>query len=140
MIQLSPALPLQKAMYDALSTDPDLVGFLSGPVEIFDRVKDDVFPFIRIGEDREAPSDSECGSFTEIFSTVRIYSRAVGKVQAKRLAQRVRFILVKENDFSVDGFKVLNGYCESVSYEEHADGLTTQAILNFRYQIQPVSP
>ena len=140
MIETDPCHALQSAMYATLTADAGLQAIpASGVVKIFDRVSSEIFPFIRIGEDRAVPNDSECGSSTDVYSTVRVYSRAIGKIEAKKIAARVRFLLTKESTsgFAVTGYRMPIGFCEGYSLEEHEDGLTTQAIIEFRYKLNP---
>lgn len=142
IIETDPSLPLQAAHVAALESDTGLQAlFPGGSVTVFDRVSENTFPFIRVGEDKVIPLDGECGSDSEVFSTVRIYSRGVGKVEAKQLAARVRFLLTKNNPaFSVSGFKIVIGYCTSIESIEHEDGLTTQMAIDFKYRLQPIAP
>lgn len=140
IIETDPSLALQKAQLDALAADSDLAALSLG-ARIFDRVPDgSAFPYVTIGDDLVSPLDTVCGSSTEILSTVRAYSRAVGKVEAKRLAARIRFILTKEAGLAVPGFRMLAGYCEGYRINQHTDGLTHHAEINFRYRLNPVAP
>ena len=132
-----PLVALQRAQYAALTGDATLQAIGASGVEIFDRVSDASFPYGVIGEDREAPDDNEYGTASEIFSTVRFYSRAVGKLQAKAMAGRARYVLDKQNGFTIDGFRVLAGHCTDVKIHIHQDRVTTQAELTFRYLVQP---
>lgn len=132
-----PLEALQRAMFATLSGDATLQALVSGGVKVFDRVSDNSFPYIVIGEDRSTPDDMECETWTEIFSTVRVYSRAVGKIEAKRIAGRVRYLLDASNGFTLTGFTLKAGHCTSINIHTHEDGLTNQAELNFRYLAYP---
>lgn len=137
IIETDPSLELQKAMVAALKADSALDALGLG-----DRVYDAVpspatFPFVKVGEDRVNALDTSCGSDSEILSTVRVFSRAVGRVEAKRFAERIRFLLTDEAGFAVTGYRVVVGYCEGYTIEEHTDGRTHQAILEFRFRLIP---
>lgn len=132
-----PLEALQEAMFAVLDGDATLQAMSAGGVKVFDRVSDDFFPRIVIGEDRSSPDDMQCETWTEIFSTVRVYSRKVGKPLPKRIAGRVRYLLDRSNGFSVEGFRLAAGHCTGVNIHTHEDGLTVQAELNFRYLAYP---
>lgn len=137
--QTDPCLALQGAMVAALRADAALQALSTNGVRIVDRVDTETFPYIRVGEDRVDVYDTTCGSSAVIWSTVRVYSRAPGKPEAKRIAARLRFLLTKQGGFLVDGWRVTLGHCEGYSFEDHDDGLTTQAIVDFKYRIDPVA-
>lgn len=145
IVEADPSLAIQAAMVAALRADATLTTIFGGEPTVYDNVSAETYPFIRVGEDKIAPDDMECGSSTEIFSTVRVYSQAVGKVEAKTIAGRVRFVLTKRNSafdaaLEAEGFRFVYGHCQSIDYEEHADGRTTQAMVDFNYRIEPVGP
>lgn len=140
IIETDPSLALQGAMVTALKANAALDALGLGD-RVFDSVNQGTqFPYIKVGEDVVAPLDSECGSDTELISTVRVYSRKPGRVECKRFAEVLRFALTKQAGFTVTGFRVVLGYLESYRIEEHTDGLTHQAILEFRYRLEPVTP
>jgi hypothetical protein len=140
IIETDPSLALQAAQFAALDGDADLLA-IAAAWKIYDRVPDGAaFPFGTVGDDLVSPTDTVCGSSTEIVSTVRAYSRAVGKVEAKRLAARIRFMLTKEAGLTVPGFRMLAGHCEGYRIIQHTDGLTHHAEMNFRYRLNPVAP
>lgn len=137
MIELDPSLALQGALVAVIAADPTLAALGLGG-----RVRDSVepetlFPFIKVGEDLVSPLDSDCGSETLILSTVRAYTRTPGRVQAKRFAERLRFLLTKEAGFAVPGYRMTVGYCDSYAIREHADGRTHHAEINFTYRLEP---
>ena len=132
-----PLVALQKAQHAILSGDATLQAISSNGVKIFDRVSNNSFPYGVIGEDHENPDDMECETWTEVLSTVRFYSRAVGKLEVKALAGRAHYLLDAEHGFSLQGFRLLAGHCTGIKINTHEDGLTNQAELNFRYLVQP---
>ena len=69
---VDPLEALQRAQVAALEGDTTLQGLHSSGVQIFDRVSNEAFPYIVVGEDREVPDDTECQTMSEIFSTVRV--------------------------------------------------------------------
>ena len=134
---VDPLEALQRAQVAALEGDTTLQGLHQDGVLIFDRVSSDSFPYIVVGEDREVPEDTDCQTMSEIFSTVRVYSRAFGKVEAKRIAGRTRFVLDAVNGFTIEGFRMIAAQCTDLKINSHTDGQTTQAELTFRYLVEP---
>lgn len=130
---IDPLDALQAAIFETLSNDEELKAL---GVQIFDHVDGDHFPRIVIGEDKEEPQDTDCGSISEIFSTNRVYSRAIGKPEAKAIAGRVRFLLDIRYGFQVPGFHLSIGVCERNTIETHTDEQTTQAIIEFKFRAQ----
>lgn len=140
IVETDPSLALQGAMVTALKANAALDALGLGD-RVFDSVQQNAaFPYIVVGEDLVLPNDSECGSDSEVISTVRVYSRKPGRVECKRFAEVLRFALTKQAGFSVTGYRMVLGYCEDARTERHSDGLTTQAIVEFRYRLQPVTP
>lgn len=140
IIEADPSLELQKAMRARILADADIVALGIGS-RVYDAVPPQVaFPFIQIGEDRVNVWDGDCTSDTELISTVRVFSRQLGRVECKRLAERLRFILTEASGFTVDGFNLVLGHCEGYQIERHEDGLTHQAIIEFRFRLTPVEP
>lgn len=136
--EIDPSLALQKAMVARLKADAKLAALDIGG-RVYDAVPPKVtFPFIQVGEDLVNVYDGECTSDTEILSTVRVFSRNLGRVEAKQIAERIRFILTWDSGFEVDDFLMVLGHCEGYQIERHADGLTHQAIIEFRYRLLPL--
>jgi hypothetical protein len=129
-----PALPLQAAMFTALSNDAVLQA-IGGGVLVFDSTLSNDFPRIQIGDDDVTLRRMHCGDAYLIDSRVRAFSRAAGKIEAKQIAGRVRFILSAVGGFAVPGFAISAGYCDSYRLFEDADGLTTTAEINLKYRL-----
>lgn len=141
IIETDPSLALQAAQRAALIADAGLIA-LGISSRVYDRPPPGaVFPYVKIGEDVVFPQDSDCGSDTILESMVRVFSRSpAGRVECKRFAERIRFLLTLDAGFAVTGYRVTVGHCESYRIEEHTDGLTTSAIIEFRYRLIPVAP
>lgn len=136
--EIDPSLALQKAMVARLKADTKLAA-LGIDGRVYDAVPPKVaFPYIQVGEDLVNTFDGDCTSDTEILSTVRVFSRKLGRVEAKQIAERIRFILTWDSGFEVDDFLMVLGHCEGYQIERHADGLTHQAIIEFRYRLLPL--
>jgi hypothetical protein len=129
-----PALPLQAAMFSALENDAALQA-IAGGVLVFDSTRSGDFPRLQIGDDDVTLQRMDCGDAYLIDSRVRAFSRAFGKIEAKQIAARVRFVLSAVGGFTVPGFNMTAGYCESYRFFEDADGLTTAVEINLRYRL-----
>lgn len=81
MTQLETALwPLQKAVYQRLSSDPKILGLTTG---VFDSVgEDQQHPYITIGHPTEDPFETKNTYGEEIALVVHVWSTYPGKKQA----------------------------------------------------------
>jgi hypothetical protein len=92
-----PAAALQKALFATLRADPQLIAFFKGPPRIYDKVPVDdatgqvtaTFPFVHLGEDDASDDGDGCEDGAETHFTLHIWSRAVGKLEARDLADLV---------------------------------------------------
>lgn len=139
-----PSLELQAAMLAALRADTGLRALFKGWPRVIDDDSDADFPYIRIGEDQALPLDRETPgcivSSTEVYSVVRIYSRAPGQQEWKRIAARVRFVLSDPACLALSGFCIVSARCEGVDAIPHGDSHNTkQARCLFRYLINPTA-
>lgn len=130
-----PSAPLQKAHYEALTADATLAVLMGGTVRVFDIVgPGTVFPYITIGDDQAIDAGSLCEpDIFEVFSTLHVWSRStvVGRVEAKRIAERIREIL---KTFSgVTGFTVTVIDPQNINHLRDPDGLTSHSIVTMRY-------
>lgn len=124
-----PSLALQGAIHTALS------GALM-PVPVYDRPPETAaYPFVRIGEDQVIDDGNTCADAWEAFVTVHVWSQEVGMPRAKTIAGQVRDALAAVLD--VPGFTAIVGEHRDTRYLNDPDGLTTHAVLTFRYLIDP---
>ncbi|RJP54318.1 MAG: DUF3168 domain-containing protein [Anaerolineaceae bacterium] len=132
-----PSLAIQGAQYTALTADATLATLMDGAVRVYDIVPAmPTFPYISIGDDQILDNGNSCEpDIFELFSTSHVWSRqntpAVGRTQAKRIAERVRDIL--KNLSTVTGFKVDGAHLERLDHIRDQDGLTAHSILVMRY-------
>jgi len=124
---------LQKAIYDALIADGTVSGLVSS--RIYDRVPPSVvFPYVRIGEDQLVDDSTSCFSAFEIFSTVHVFSRAVGRIEAKALLAACRDALAVS--LTIAGHTVKAGDFVASRVLDDPDGLTAHGVLDLRYLIE----
>lgn len=125
---MSAEAALQRAIYATLAP-------AVSPVKVFDRVTSDEYPRITIGDDQALGESYDCVEFTEIFARIHVWSRAVGKMEAKALAGQVRAAL--ESAPEVTGYHVQTHEFRDVRYLEDPDGLTTHGAMTFRFVLYP---
>jgi hypothetical protein len=128
-----PSLPLQAAVYAALTTSPGL------GASVYDRVPIDntgkvtaAFPYIHIGEDQITSDADQCHDAMTAYATVHVWSRAVGKVEAKTIMAEVCERL--DLKLNVIGFGVIaHGVDDGPRHLTDRDGLTSHSVVTFRY-------
>lgn len=126
-----PALALQGAIY-ALLNDP------SPPLvqRVYDKVPaNPVFPYVTIGEAQVIGDDTEdCGDLSEVIISIHAWSRAEGYPEVKRLAGAIRTTL-RNASYSLSGFTVTVVEFQQARFLRDPDGLTSHAVVEFRYLI-----
>jgi hypothetical protein len=130
-------LAVQKAIYDALWSDPDIQRLTQG--RIYDRIPADVpaYPYLEIGDDEIADDSNSCLRSSKITSAVHVWSSAVGSLEAKRIGGYVSRALDKE--ISIDGHDTVVGAFEMATYRQGPDGLLTEGVLIFTYLVDPLT-
>lgn len=124
-----PHLPIQKAIYDALTGDATLMNLISG---VYDFVpQGTAFPYVTIGED--TLSDWGSHTFDGADSTVTLHSWAQGasRKAVKEVMAEIYRILHK-GTISVTGFSVVLIRFEFSEASLDPDGQTYHGIQRFR--------
>ena len=130
----SPALVLQKAVYDALSGYAGLIAEI-GAGHIYDAVPESAEPpYVVIGEDQIIDDGNGCSDGWEIYSTIHVWAQPHGRAKAKRIGSEVCTALAQP--LSVQGFIVVVQQLESERYMIDADGVTPHGIITQRYKIR----
>ena len=132
-----PSVNLQKAVYAALTQHSGLIARLGAmpSTRVYDRVPPNaVFPYVTIGDDQHL-AEYDSGPFTESYVTVHVYSRAVGRIEAKTLVGLVRETL--DVQLAVEGFLTMEwGYLRTDLIGDPAEH-THHYVVEFRYLLQP---
>lgn len=137
----------QKAVFSALSEQPELTALLAAP-GIYDRVpppdpneaeaayrKRVPMPYVSIGEDDFLDDSTGCAFALEANPTIHVWSQAVGKTEAKRIGARVREAL--DRQLTIEGAECTEFAFVSGRYFLDPDGVTTHGVLAFRYLLDP---
>ncbi len=141
---IDPSLPLQKAMFDALSQDAALAVLFGVKPRVFDHVPlDDAgkikgpFPFIRIGNIHIVSDADPCHDPCTAYPDVDVWSRKPGKVEAKAIMARVCAIL--DTALTVEGFRTIGHHVDNgPRHLDGGDGLSSHSVATFRYRLNPI--
>lgn len=125
-----PALPLQKAIFDALGASSELTALVGD--RIYDHVPDDaVFPYVVIGDD----SFSRDLWRHECFVTILAFTEQVGLTGVKRLASIINTAL--DVELVVDGYNTVEWSAEDLNFSLEDTEATQMAEAEFRYLLDP---
>jgi hypothetical protein len=131
-----PSLALQKGVYAALTA------ILGDKVGVYDRVPlvngqvSATFPYVHIGEDQILPDTDQCHDAFSAFVTVHVWSRKVGKVEAKTITGQCLSALAL--NLPLDGFQVITWDVTNIQHMTDRDGLTSHSVATIRYRLGPV--
>jgi len=136
---------VQKAVYNVLSTDTDLIAALSsywGYVPVVDdvaQVQDSenpaYFPFISFGQDLTNPLDTKTFNGGDAVMQIDVWSRVANYTQVKNVSEIVYNALHKKTLSIADAVHIATGM-ESVDYTIDPDGHTRRAMMLFRITYQ----
>jgi len=133
-----PSVPLQASLYAAARAA------LDEAIGVYDRVPLDAagkviakFPYASLGEDQLVSDRDQCHDAWTAYQTVHVWSRAVGRVEAKTImAQLLNALAVK---LDVAGFKVISGDVEDGPRDvPNPDPLTTHRVATLAYKLAPL--
>lgn len=129
----SPTSELQKAIYERLTSTPKLVSLVGD--RVFDRVPEKaVFPYVSFGTMEERNDDADCIEAMEVYFQLDAWSRAVGFLEARNIADAVRSAL--KVDLSLpDNALVLMTHTITRVFRD-PDGLTSHAAISFNAVIE----
>jgi hypothetical protein len=123
------SLELQGAIYTALANNTAVGGLVAD--RIYDRVpKAREFPYVSFGPVSALSDDADCITTYELTVQIDAWSRTVGSVECKQIADAVRRAL------GVDGLTLTNNALvvfehRVTRYLSDPDGLTTHAAITF---------
>lgn len=136
---------LQRAVVATLKADARVLVALGGP-RIYDRppnshvvagrhIDGPPFPYVTIGDDDIIDDSNTCERAYEAYVTVHVWSREVGRREAKRIGDAVARAL--NSELTLSGFVCIHHEFRSARYFPDPDGLTTHGVLTARYLIDP---
>lgn len=124
------SLMLQAAVIAALKNSVTLTGLIG------QRLYDDVppkptFPYVTYADDGTNDDSADCVTGSEIFFSLHVWSNAVGKPEAKRIAGVIRSVL-DEADMSVMDYHLVTLNHRITRWLTEPDGLTKHGVVTFR--------
>jgi hypothetical protein len=131
-----PNLAIQGAIVAALKAD-SAVKALIGPTtaRVYDRVPANVtYPYVRVGPGQTVGDDNPCFDASEVNAEVHVWSNAVGFPECKQIAAAVRRVCRQTFDLSPN-FAVTEVEYVTTRYLDAPDGLTSHAVVEFRYLV-----
>lgn len=111
-------------------------GQTSAGQRVYDRAAPSAsFPYIELGDEVSVNESDQCAELFDVSLDLHVWSRSVGKVEAKQIGEAVRQAL--SADIAVDDYHVIEQTIESGRVITDPDGLTAHAVLTFRARLQP---
>lgn len=131
-------LVTQKAVYDALSANADIV---ANSIPIYDAVpqpdsvENDQYPYITIGEDNHNSIDTDTENMNQVSITVHVWSRRRGRAETKTIQGYIRSTLHRAN-LAQSGFKFVNIMQDNSTSFTDSDGITRHGVQTFNLIIE----
>lgn len=126
-----PSLALQGAIVAALKSGTPVAGG-----RVYDRVPGPppTFPYVSVGNWQVVGDNNDCFNASEVFAVMDVWSRAVGKPEARQIAATVRDRMIQP--LSLPGFQITEiDPNTSIIDVGDPDGLTTHLRVEVRYLI-----
>lgn len=128
---IDPSLPLQAAIVAALKAGIPAA-----------RVYDDVpeypkFPYFSLGPDDVLDDHDQCVGGADTSCQVHVWSRAVGRVEAKQMVAAA--ILALDQPLTVVGHVVVIHQVTSARVDRDPDGVTQHGVIVVRYATTPAT-
>lgn len=132
-----PAEELQRALFSKITGDAGLISAMGGAARAFDRVPvSPAFPYVTIPAGQFTDDGDTCeDNRYEAFVDLQVWSRAVGNIEAKRIAGALRTAVL--GGLTLTGWTVTATQCTSIDHFTDPDGLTSRARVSFRFLIEP---
>lgn len=121
-------LPLQEAIYSALTGDATLMGLITG---VYDRPPEGTaFPYITLGEATGSDWSNTATVGMEFLITLRIWSRQGGRKEVASIMERLHTLLHEAN-LSISGQTLVMLRFTSSDIALMDDGWTYQGVMTF---------
>ncbi|HEY0106686.1 MAG TPA: DUF3168 domain-containing protein [Rhizomicrobium sp.] len=128
---------LQQAIFAALAASDAVKAVAGDPPRVFDAVpRGSAYPYIVIGDDREADWSTATEAGSQHILTVHIWSRAPGRRETRLAAQAVIDVL-DGAALALDGQTLVDLRWLDGESARESDGETVHAQLRFRAVTEP---
>ncbi len=128
---LNSAWDLQKALWQKLKINADLLAVLGGPYIYDDVPQSTGFPFVTIGEIRTNDWSTQTSRGHEHFMTLHAWSRSKGRKEIQAIMNVLDEIL-EEPDLSLENHNLVNFSLVFWDARRDSDGKTYQGLMRFR--------
>lgn len=134
---LDPSLPLQTAIFDAISAAgvlPDVVGG-----RVYDEAPQNAqTPYVSIGDCQVLPDKADCVDGSLCYPIIDVWSTNGGYAEAKTIAAAIMAKLDDQpENLSVNGFSVTIFQIHNYMPLRDPDGITRRVSLTWRALVQP---
>lgn len=133
---MSPGDALQKALFAVLTASPDIALAMGGTARAYDRVPvAPEFPYLGFADAQILDDGNTCDDdMFEVFVDIHVWSRAVGQVEAKRIADAVRTAV--KDGFQIPGWVMSSLTVQGIRHFMDPDGLTAHGVVTLRFLLQ----
>lgn len=138
---MSASLVFQKFQRATLIADEAVTALVSSDKIVDANGRPEVFPRINLGEDQELPADDIVGTYTQLTSTIHIWSREPGLEGAKAIAGAIRRALNMPNIFVFegDGYRCTDCRFASARFIRDPDKQTAHGIVTVEALIEELA-
>lgn len=125
----------QKAIYDVLSNDSDLIDLLGGANRVFNYVPDNTtYPYVRFDVLPFEIRDNYTWDGLEVEFQVSSFARALGDKQVQDIQKRIDELIHKAN-LTIDGWNIISLRRTIITIETEDDNKTKMGIQRFKLMI-----
>lgn len=137
------SLALQEAIFAKLLAAPFQTA-CGVTVGVYDRVPPNaVLPYVTIGDDHEMADLAQGYDGSDILTTLVVWSREPGRVEAKRIAEAIRAQIAppagSPPPLSLEGHRIVTWAFQGGQPMPDLDGVTTKAIVKITYRTAPTA-
>lgn len=135
-MSLSSAWDLQRAIWQTLSSDPDLTAVLGGPAIHDDIPQGEPFPYVTIGEIRTNDWSTQSSKGHEHFLMLHAWSRTRGRRQVQAAMHGIEAAL-DGAALTLSKHNLINLRLVFWDARRDPDGKTYHAVMRFRAVTEP---
>lgn len=130
---------VQKAIFETLSIDAQLVSLLGGPrvYDVFPRDRE--FPCVLIGPVNIDDWSNDTNAGAAVIATLVVWCDAKGLKQTYALADRVKSICETLSIDPADGYHIVVSQFLTARHERDVAARLSKAILRFRILVEPTN-
>ena len=135
---MSASLAFQKAARAKLIAAAAVIALVPASNIVDANARPEAFPRINLGEDQELPADEVVGRYTQLTSTLHVWSREPGLAGAKAIADTVKRAL-RLHLWTLGNYRCIDCKFSSARFIRDPDGLTAHGIVTFDSLIEELA-